>query len=372
MGADPLVKEKGFIVKIVVIGPTQSGKTCLAVGLSTFSYARTLFRPAFQASADNEISRQHLLRLRKLLESGKWPPGTTRTDKLQFAFQWKKRRRIEFTFGDYKGENSTSPDFLKKLGELGSEDGVVLLVNPGFKFHYVEESDGTLRFPNDAEASNPEALDSLPVSSAFAGSPLARTWLVDEEGIYEQIVESLKTMNGETKTSKPVVAVAVTASDRLRRKGDLRSIRPQFEEFLARITNKLETAGFRWKRFDVSVTGSLAKQNEPKLGRGLANTSPRPFLWIVRRRIGPMVKKIAIPASSIVALFALVFGAYEYSKSIDDDKSIGKWHSSCLSALEEEPFEIGHLKTASTAIDRLRSHKGFYAEKARREADELE
>ncbi|MBR0519846.1 MAG: hypothetical protein IJJ95_00740, partial [Spirochaetales bacterium] len=39
-----------------------SGKTCLAVGLSTSSYGKTLFRRSFQASAHGDDSREHLLK----------------------------------------------------------------------------------------------------------------------------------------------------------------------------------------------------------------------------------------------------------------------------------------------------------------------
>ena len=113
-------------MKIFVLGPTQSGKTCLAVGLSATAYGKTLFRRAFEASANDAASRDHLRTLRKLLQSGKWPAGTTGTDELEFGFRWKGGTKVVFSFQDYKGERSTDPARLKALGELGGEDGVVL------------------------------------------------------------------------------------------------------------------------------------------------------------------------------------------------------------------------------------------------------
>ena len=363
-------------MKIFVLGPTQSGKTCLAVGLSATAYGKTLFRRAFEASANDAASRDHLRTLRKLLQSGKWPAGTTGTDELEFGFRWKGGTKVVFSFQDYKGERSTDPARLKALGELGGEDGVILLVNPGFEFRYVVGPDGTSRLPNEVESTDPETVAALPVSSAFTDSPLARAWLEDEEDIYDRLVESLKTRNGEEKAVKPVVALAVTASDRLRRKGDLRNIRPRFEEFLARIATKLETAGFRWKRFDVSVTGSLADQNTPKLGRGLANTSPRPFLWLFGQlwwRIHwRMLAKAAKWAAGIAIVAAIGSGAYEYARSVQHAKDVARLHSDCLGILEKEPFKLAYLKSANECIDGLRHHKGFHAETARLKADELE
>lgn len=363
-------------MKIFVLGPTQSGKTCLAVGLSATAYGKTLFRRAFEASANDAASRDHLRTLRKLLQSGKWPAGTTGTDELEFGFRWKGGTKVVFSFQDYKGERSTDPARLKALGELGGEDGVVLLVNPGFEFRYVVGPGGTPRLPNEVESTDSETAASLPVSSAFADSPLARAWLEEEEDIYDRLVESLKTRNGEEKAAKPVVALAVTASDRLRRKGDLRNIRPRFEEFLARIATKLETAGFRWKRFDVSVTGSLADQNTPKLGRGLANTSPRPFLWIFGqlwwRTHWRMLAKAAKWAAGIAVVAAIGSGAYEYARSVKHAKDVASVHSDCLGILETEPFKLAHLKSAKGCIDALRHQKGFYVETARLKADELE
>ena len=220
-------------MNIAVLGPSQSGKTCLAVGLANTSYGKRPFRRAFVAKA-LEDSSDLLNRFRKQIEGSKWPLGTDETDTLHFVFQ-RKGESVPIRFNDYKGERSADPDFLKKLdlGKLGSGDGVVLLVNPGFNFDCVREADGTVRFAEDFEVAAGAKPEGHATVSAFDDSPLARQWLADRLHVYEQIVERLETDDeGGNKSDKPVVALAVTASDRLRRKGDLRYLRPRFLAFL--------------------------------------------------------------------------------------------------------------------------------------------
>ena len=361
-------------MKLFVLGPTQSGKTCLAVGLSNSFYGKTLFRRAFVASASGDKSREHLAKLRKRMDGEEWPLGTTDTKALDFDFQW-KGKKVEFSFNDYKGENSTDPAFLKKLGELGDEDGVALLVNPGFTVPCVRETDGSVRLAKDSEVASADARPAgFFLASAFEDAPVSRKWLVDEESIYAQLIENLRTRNGADKVGKPVVAVTVTASDRLGRRGDLRSRRPRFEKFLARITARLETGGFQWKRFDVSVTGVLADQSKPKLSEGFANTSARPFLWILRslgwRRIGPMVGRIAKGMAAASVLVAFCIGGYKWYEADKARTNILLWESGCKKDLKTR--DITSLKKAVENHKSLRKHTGFHAEKSRRAALSLE
>ena len=171
-------------MKLFVLGPTQSGKTCLAVGLSNSFYGKTLFRRAFVASASGNESREHLAELRKRMDGEKWPLGTTDTKALDFDFQW-KGKKAEFSFNDYKGEDSTDPAFLKKLGELGDEDGVALLVNPGYTVPCVREADGSVRRAKDAEVVSTDARpEGFFLASAFDDSPVSREWLGGEGSIF--------------------------------------------------------------------------------------------------------------------------------------------------------------------------------------------
>ena len=364
-------------MKLVVIGPTQSGKTCLAVGLSCTIYGKTLFRRAFTANAGGDESRSHLLKFRKMLESEKWPDGTTDTKTLDFDFEW-KRKTIKFSFNDYKGENSIEPAFLKKISELGADDGVVLLVNPGFNFPCVREQDGAIRFATDLEVASSDKPAGFFVLSAFEDSPLARKWLVDQEGIYQKLIENLKTRNGEQKKGKPVVAVTVTASDRIGRQGDLLSIRPQFDEFLSRITSMLETSGFDWRPFKVSVTGVLADQTKPKLGRGLANTSAKPFFWVLRRLWWRSVRDKWVSAARWAAGIAIAagicFGAYEWVVAGNADKGILSLVSECNALLGKKPFGIVELKKSRDIVRDLRDSGKwrFHSRKAGEYADTFE
>lgn len=271
--------------KLFVIGPSQSGKTCLAVGLANTYYGKTLFRRAFRAKAGGQESQLRLSNLTKMIEGEKWPEGNIGKYPLDFVFE-KKGKTERFFFNDYKGEDSTSPAFLKELGELDNNDGVILLVNPGFNFPCVRDAKGNVRRATDAEATADKKPEGYFVLSAFDDSPLAREWLVDQKSIYDQLIRNLNTKNnGELKavTAKPVVAVVVTASDRIGREGDLLAIRPQFEKFLAQIATGLEAAGFEWRSFRVSITGVLADQSKPRLDLGLANTPARPFLWVLHK-----------------------------------------------------------------------------------------
>ncbi|MBR4612677.1 MAG: hypothetical protein IKO40_08175, partial [Kiritimatiellae bacterium] len=271
--------------KLFVIGPSQSGKTCLAVGLANTFYGKTLFRRAFRAKAGGQESQLRLSNLTKMIEGEKWPEGNIGKYPLDFVFE-KKGKTERFFFNDYKGEDSTSPAFLKELGELDNNDGVILLVNPGFNFPCVHDAKGNVRRATDAEATAEMKPEGYFILSAFDDSPLAREWLVDQKGIYDQLIRNLNTKNnGELKAAraKPVVAVVVTASDRIGRGGDLLAIRPQFEKFLTKIATGLEAAGFEWRSFRVSITGVLADQSKPRLDLGLANTPARPFLWVLHK-----------------------------------------------------------------------------------------
>ena len=364
-------------MKLFVLGPTQSGKTCLAIGLSGTSYGKTLFRHAFVSNARGDASRNHFKSLQKELAGAHWPAGTTETKTLDFGFQW-RGRTVEFSFNDYMGEKSTDPSFLKKLTNLGSNDGVVLLVNPGFTFPCVRDSDGHVRFAKPDEVANKEKPDGYFIAPAFEDSPLAREWLVEQNSIYEQLIESLKTKVGETKNAKPVVAVTVTASDRLEKKGDLRSVRPFFEDFLAKITALLDTTGFKWKRFDVTVTGALADQSKPKLASGFANTSPKPFLWIMWqlwwRSHRPMLKRAGICAAVVAVLAGLGIGGYEWIESEKDFMTIVTAESGCSEALRKEPFDKSALENANNHLGSLKQHmhKGFYFDKADKSFAKLE
>lgn len=372
-------------MKLIVLGPSQSGKTCLAVGLANTSYGKELFKRAFVATAKGTTSRDHLTELRLMLEGAEWPGGTkdSKAKTLDFEFQW-KNDKVEFSFDDYDGENVTQKDFRVKLENLGEEDGVALLVNPGLSYSYVEEKVGSPRLASDAEIVNGKTDSGLPVltASAFDDSPLARKWLVGQEKIYEQLIEDLSTKNGGNKSGKPIVALTVTASDRLN--SDLSKIRPRFEAFLEKIKNRLDTGRFKWRPFEVSITGILEDQSKPKLAGGLSNTSAEPFLWLLGRlawRIRFEVwKKRAMLGSVIAAGFALCVGIYAWVAAGKDAENLRRWEVSCNNHLgnarnnnnSEGVKAKEELGEAIKEYSKIRKHHGFYEEKAIEAADRLE
>ncbi len=372
-------------MKLIVLGPSQSGKTCLAVGLANTSYGKALFKSALVATAKGTTSREHLTNLRLMLEGAEWPGGTkdSKAKTLDFEFQW-KNDKVEFSFNDYNGENVTQKDFRVKLENLGEEDGVALLVNPGLSYSYVEEQIGSPRLASDAEIVNGKTDSGLPVltASAFNDSPLARKWLVGQEKIYEQLIEDLSTKNGGNKSGKPIVALTVTASDRL--KSDLSKIRPRFESFLEKIKNRLDTGNFKWRSFEVSITGILTDQSKPKLAEGLSNTSAKPFLWLLGRlawRIRFEVwKKRAMLGSVIAAGFAICVGIYAWVAAGKDADNILEWEVSCKNHLDKansnnNSANVGAKTALENAIEeykKLRTHRGFGIQKAIEAADRLE
>ena len=369
-------------MKLIVLGPSQSGKTCLAVGLANTSYGKALFKSAFVATAKGKTSRDHLTELRLMLEGAEWPGGTkdSKAKTLDFEFQW-KNDKVEFSFDDYNGENVTQKDFRVKLENLSEEDGVALLVNPGFSYFYVEEPTGTRRLASDGEIVNGKTDSGLPLltASAFDDSPLARKWLVGLEKIYEQLIEDLATRNGGSKSGTPIVALTVTASDRLGR--DLSENRPRFEAFLEKIKTKLNAGCFKNKTFEVSITGELADQAKPKLANGFANTSAKPFLWLLRKltwRIRFQVwKKRIVFISALAAGIALCVGIYAWVAADKDVDNILGWEVSCKNYLikAKSNSNVGAKVELCKAIGeykKLRGHNGFRTHKASEIANRLE
>ena len=114
----------------MVVGPTQSGKTCLAVGLAKSTNDTLVVIP--------RAGRKYLMDREKEFAESSWPGGTTTDNPIGFYFKRKGTEEVvEATLNDYKGETSTSREFSENLAGMGRYDGVALLVNPGFKGPYV-------------------------------------------------------------------------------------------------------------------------------------------------------------------------------------------------------------------------------------------
>ena len=386
-----LTRERIYLImNLVVVGPTQSGKTCLAVGLAStntkIDEAHTLVVTPRGDTVNDYISER-----KKKFADSEWPETTTETTLLHFDINW-DGKSFEAFFNDYMGETTTSPDFLKKLSDLGKNDGVILLVNPGFKCPYVKDADGKFRLATEDDKKAGMEFD---YAYAFRDNhSFAEQWLIEQENTYAQIIERLRTRNGASKEKDmPVVAVVVTASDRLEEgKGDLSDCCSRFEEFLNKITIRLSE--FDHETYRVSVTGHLEDQMKPKLADGAENTSSEPFLKVIqkleeRKEIEKeeMVKEAAriqaelekekkkkalmiVAGGAIVA--TLCVGAYELVRSNRDQTSIASWHSSCLSALGKNGLRIVDLKKVVGQFNLLKSHNGYHKKAASTAADKIE
>ena len=75
--------------RIAVIGPSQSGKTCLAVGLFSTSTS------GFTIEVPNIEERNYLIGLRKMIVGGKWPDPTNKGTVKNHRFDFQKNPRAE-------------------------------------------------------------------------------------------------------------------------------------------------------------------------------------------------------------------------------------------------------------------------------------
>ena len=361
-------------MKIMVVGPTQSGKTCLAVGLANSTNDEIVVIPR----GDGQYLRE---RAKEFAES-KWPAGTKERKSLRFVFKWNEKPD-DTIIDDYIGESWTSTEFLEDMSKLGKDDGVVLLVNPGFDCPYIDES-GKTRMATDEDK---KAKKKILYANAFKDNrPFARQWLIDQEGKYEQIIEWLRTKrNGESKGNDlPVVAVVVTASDRLEPNGDLYDGSEHFNAFLDKVTNRL--TGFEHETFRVSVTGHLEDQNKPTLASGKENTSYRPFRWVLeklaerkeekikgdQRELKNWRKSVLIIASAVAAFAGLCIGTFKWVDAVRDQEDIATWTSAIVNSLGKTSLRCGDIKKAADNLNCLRTHNGFHAAEAVRAADKWE
>ena len=328
-------------IKIVVVGPTQSGKTCLAAGLFSISTSDFTIEPA------NEDARRYLSDLTITLRSsmdeqcGVWPEASDfSTDKsLSLDFLRKGKRPIRVDFPEYSGEMLQSDKFLGWANEhLRGLKGVVLLVNPG-----------------------------------------AEAFQKGDQRLFEDVIAQYKHVlsfmrNPVNESHQSFVALTVTAADRING-GDLMAARKRtlFNECIRRISNTLETSGFRWKRFDVTITGSLKDHDGPMLAEVGKNSAPAPFLWLldklhwlpIRQRKFRRVRNLALVIAGVMAVVG--FGAYAWKVNKNVDIAKTRLEQSIGDCRGDD--DLCRIKCM---LDALRTKSGLFAEKAKRVAADLE
>ena len=230
--------------KIAVIGPSHSGKTCLAVGLYCTS------RPDLYIFPPNYADCEYLKACTVELGHLDWPHATLseRADPIEFKFVM-DGKSVKVPFCEYPGEMMADDEKFTAFANayLRNVDGVVLLVNPGAPAF--QSGDGQL--------------------------------YEDTVSQYEKVIDFLADPNNNDGLSKPFVALTVTASDRL--EGDLKGKLKEFEECKTDIANALKNHKFVWELFEVTITGLLADQDKPSIADPNAISVADPFLWLIQR-----------------------------------------------------------------------------------------
>ena len=293
-------------LKLAVLGPRQSGKTCLAVGLSAVN------TPEFAVTNTNIGS--DLGKLKVDLQSGIWPPANNKGDAktIELSFLRKGKEPISVEFLEFAGERIQNPEDFKTFANahLKDLDGVVIVVNPG--------------------------------TDAFSGDKEARQSALED---YQRIFTWFR-----SKEKKPFVALTVTAADRIAEGGDLVDRSDDVSKFIAELKNSLDLSGFKNERFDVTVTGHLAAQNQPTLAEGMANTSANPFLWILDKlapKPAPFPWRIIAITIAIVAVIAGIFCAV---KCKVERERIEKQEGLLKQLLEDNDASISPTKETLDAV----------------------
>ena len=329
--------------KIAVIGPTQAGKTCLALGLFSTSTS------GFTIETVGQGSREYLDGLKADIARRKWPDPSSRGTKKNIRFEFRKKGKdpCRVGFPDYDGERlRTDEEFTKFANENFKDlDGVVLLLNPG---------------ADPFQLNDPSLL-------------------ADLMSQYKRVLSFLHDPNNGSQDA--IVALTVTAADRIN--GDLKGKLEAFDQSVKEISNTLGSSGFDWKRFDVTITGHLKEQNDPELARDKDNSASAPFLWILDklnwRTIGPgVIKKIlrvSYVAMALVGIAAIWTGVSVWN---DSDKIDGIEREcrlamkGCHERNKPRPDDLKTIRDCLSGLRSLRTTFGFLDEKSAKLADALE
>ena len=321
--------------RIAVIGPTQSGKTCLAVGLFSTSTR------GFSIDVPQRAERNYLNDRRRGIVSGAWPAPNNKgaVQDVRFDFHKKHRPDVKVEIVDFAGELLADDESFKKVANehFRGLDGVVLLVNPG--------------------------------ADAFKGEDAAL--LEDAKTQYSRILSFLNDSNNNSKNA--FVALTVTAADRIRGCGaDLYGKDEAFRDCLAGIENSLSSMDFKWKKFYVSMSGRTGegnKFNRKSVPKGWPNTTSRPFLWILdclgwRSIVKEAVKRCLKIAGCVALGLIAVAGLWSYSASESNYREIERHFNKGRESLEVCGTTADSLKksfdNANNELNWLKSYSGYF------------
>ncbi len=326
--------------KIAVIGPTQSGKTCLAVGLLATNTRDFTIEPV------DEDGRSYLAELKSCIARGVWPDSTNlgTTKEVRFDFLKRGKDPIRVALPEYAGEILSSDEAFKRFANEHFKDlsGVVLLLNPGAAAF---------------QSNDPELLE-------------------DTMRQYSKVLSFLRDENNGSHNA--FVALTVTAADRI--KGDLKGKLETFNQSIEELSNTLRTSGVRWKRFEVSITGHLKEQGKPELAKGKKNSAAAPFMWLLDQlhwlpRRQEMFKRIRRLALACGAL-ALLVGAWCGVDAWNDLNENRRIENELKAAIDDcskrnNPSE-SDLEAVRSHLVSLRNRTGWFRKQAVASADAIE
>ena len=277
--------------KIAVIGPSQSGKTCLAVGL----YATSLH--GFTIQPRDGSATTYLADRKVEITKRKWPGANLvgKKESIRLDFVKKGHAPVLLDIPEYGGEILRDDNTFKSFANeyLRDLDGVLILLNPGAAAFQSE--DATLR----------------------------EDYMIQ----YRRAVSFLADKNNKSNGSdKAFVALVVTAADRIAPGGDLRQKRAVFDECAKEIENLVHSSSFPHKWFHVTITGRLETQDNPVLAKGWRNSASKPFLWLLWKiKWGPIraaILKRLLFVGLVAAALAASYGGYRYMEWKRENKEI--------------------------------------------------
>lgn len=329
--------------KIAVIGPTQSGKTCLAVGLFSTSTTR------FTITTPDVDAQNYLVNCRRSIVSGIWPEANNKNPiPLRFDFHRKGKEDVTVVFSDYAGEHHENTVEFKQFANANFRDlsGVILLINPGAEAF---------------QSGDPNLLENIKAQ-------------------YARVLDFIHDPNNGS--ADAFIALTVTASDRIHGpNADLKGREAAFKDCLEGIENLLSSMKFRWKKFFVSMSGPTAagnKYNQKSVPKRFPNTSSKPFLWILDKLSPPLIDFGPLRRSAwllvtliVIAIVGCMMRAskdLEYIRTSENNARKELDDPGSTAQANENAFNnaIKHIKE-------LKDYKGiFYKEKARKIYEDLE
>ena len=364
--------------KLAIIGTSGTGKTTLAAGL----YASST--ETFSVSVDGDEARTYLENLETTIESGYWPAATNAAANFDLQLHLDSLgRRTDIVFREYMGERmEKDPNYIEEI--IGKPKSAMILFNPGMtgktgarlsdEFGEVARRFADENVPDDDKMN---AIEETVSRMAEAVRTLERAKFFDEvgAGIRDRIVGGISEVSGRLSscanegTAAPgffnemsvrlgavvelakqlptlgldepdnrtrvignlkkisqhlkdngcvAVAFVVTAADRL--ESDLSKFKVDFEAYASEVTNHLRNIGLNWERFDVTISGKLDNQNQPKIARGEDNNTRKPFQWLVEEvhaweRRKRLERTAAVAASAVAIVGAAAGGVAWFGHS---------------------------------------------------------